>query len=242
MRPCSHGLRAQRREAAAGGSPLLSVNVLARPAVSWALLALFVTSGTYFALLFTLAQYLQQGLGHTALTSGLTLVPWVAAFGAAGQLAARVPARLIALLPAAGCSLLVTAYLTISGSLFGGDHAQLLLLVLLGIGGFGLGIQFSSLIGHLSNSVPSGYAADISGVGSTASQIGGALGVAGFGTLYLSYAHTSTTQATHAFAVTTAAFAFAAAFAAFASHRAARPNPTEEPGAVPQLATEQRPW
>lgn len=230
---------AQRREASVGGSPLLNIDVLARPAVSWTLLALFVTSGTYFALLFSLAQYLQQGLGHSALVSGLTLVPWVAAFGAAGQLAGRVPARLIPALPAAGCTVLVTAYVAISGSLFGGDHAQLLLLMLLGIGGFGLGIQFSSLIGHLTNSVPPGYAADISGVSSTSSQIGGALGVAGSATLYLSHAHTTTTQATHAFALTAAAFAIAAAFAAFASHRATRSRPIEEPAAVAKLASGQ---
>ena len=127
---------AQRRMASVGGSPLLNIDVLARPAVAWTLLALFMTSATYFALLFSLAQYLQRGLGYSALVSGLTLVPWVAAFGAAGQLAGRVPSRLIPVLPAAGCTVLATAYVAISGSLFGGDHAHLLLLTLLGIGGF----------------------------------------------------------------------------------------------------------
>jgi predicted MFS family arabinose efflux permease len=234
-------LKAQRREAAAGGSPLVNIDALARSAVSWALLALFVTSATYFALLFTLAQYLQQGLGHSALISGVTLVPWVAAFGAAGQLAGRVPSKLMAFLPAAGCSLLATSYVAISGSLFGTDHGQLLLVTLLGIGGFGLGIQFSSLLGHLSSAVPGRYAADISGVSSTTSQVGGALGVAGFGTVYLGQAHTSPAQATHAFAVATAAFAIAAAFAVFASHRGARPSPTAVPAAVRELATDQSP-
>src|SRR5271166_5840292 len=51
----------------------------------WALLTLLAATGTYYALLFTLAQYLQQGLGDSPLVSGLALVPWVAAFGLAGS-------------------------------------------------------------------------------------------------------------------------------------------------------------
>lgn len=70
---------AQRRVAARGGAPLVHVGVLARPAVGWALAALLVATATYYALLFTLAQYLQEGLGGSALVSGLTVVPWVAA-------------------------------------------------------------------------------------------------------------------------------------------------------------------
>jgi hypothetical protein len=51
-------------------------------------------------------------------------------------------------------------------------------MVLLGAGGLGLGIQFSALIGHVTNAVPAGYAADISGVTTTTLQIGAAIGVA----------------------------------------------------------------
>src|SRR6266516_1664681 len=47
------------------------------------LLALLAATATYYALLFTLAQFFQQGLGRSALASGLILLPWVAAFGIA---------------------------------------------------------------------------------------------------------------------------------------------------------------
>jgi hypothetical protein len=97
---------------------------------------LLAATGTY-ALLFTLAQYLQQGLGDSALVSGLTLVPWVAAFGVAGQ-------------------------------------------------------------------------------------IGGALGVAALGTLYLSQSRTGAAHAGHAFALTTAALAATAMVAAAIAHQATR--------------------
>jgi hypothetical protein len=63
-------------------------------------------TGTYYALLFTLAQYLQEGLGDSPLASGLALVPWVATFGLAGQLVRRLPPRMAPLTPGAGCLLL----------------------------------------------------------------------------------------------------------------------------------------
>ncbi|MDQ2761409.1 MAG: MFS transporter [Actinomycetota bacterium] len=179
-------LAIEKRVAANGGSPLVNVHVIVRPTVSWALLTLMAATGTYYALLFTLAQYLQQGLGDSPLVSGLTLVAWVAAFGVAGQIVRRLPTRALRLAPAAGCLLLTASYLALSAALFSGDHGEALLVVVLGAGGLGLGIQFSALLGHLTNAVPAEYAPDISGVTTTGIQIGGAIGVAALGTLYLS--------------------------------------------------------
>jgi MFS family permease len=208
----------EKRIDATRGAPLVNVHVLAQPPVGWALLTLLAATGTYYALLFTLAQYLQQGLGNSPFVSGLTLVPWVAAFGLAGQLVRRLPPRLAS--PTAGCLLLTASYLAISASLLTGQH-QVLLVVLLGIGGLGLGIQFSALIRHLTNAVPAEYAPDISGVSTTTMQIGGAISVAAFGTLYLSLTTpTDTTHATHAFAVTTAALAVVALLSAATAQRA----------------------
>jgi MFS family permease len=206
----------ERRVAARDGSPLMNLGVIARPTISWSLVALLTATGTYYALLFTLAQYLQRGLGRSPFLSGLTLVPWVAAFGAAGQLVRRVPERARPLVPSAGCALLAAAYVAISAALFGDRHGEALLLVVLAAGGLGLGIQFSALIAHLSNAVPPRYAPDISGVSTTLMQIGGTVGVAAFGTLYLGLAADG---ATHAFAVVTAAFAAAALLAAAAAYR-----------------------
>ena len=233
-------LAAERRITARDGEPLVNVQVLARPAICWALLTLLVATGTYYALLFTLAQYLQQGLGDSPLASGLALVPWVAAFGLAGQLVRRLPPRMASRTPAAGCLLLAAAYLAISIMLFAGHHVQALLVVLLGVGGLGLGIQFSALIRHLTTAAPAGYAADISGVSTTALQVGAATGVAAFGTLYLSLASRGGAGlATHAFAITTAAFAFVALLAAVTAALATwqapgqREHATAAPGPSP---------
>ena len=77
------------RLAARGGDPVINLRLLARPAVAWELTANFARTSTYFAMLFVLAQYLQQGLGRSATYSGLILVSWVAAFGVAAPVTRR---------------------------------------------------------------------------------------------------------------------------------------------------------
>jgi cyanate permease len=104
---------------------------------------------------------------------------------------------------------LTAAYAAISGVSFAGDHGEAVLLVLMTVGGFALGTQFSSMLAHITSSVATEHAADISGVTTTAGQIGGAIGVAGFGTLYFG----ASASATHAFALVAGAFAAVALLA-----------------------------
>jgi MFS family permease len=219
----------QRRVAARAGAPLIMVSVVAGPPVRATLIALTAATGTYYALLFTLALYLQQGLAESPLAAGLTLVPWVAAFGLAGQLVRRLPPAAARLTPAAGCLLLTAAYAAISTALFAGQHGQPLLLVLLGAGGLGLGVNFSSMITRLTDIVPVDYAPDISGVSTTLMQIGGAVSVAAFGTLYLSADSSSgNAGATHAFALTATGLTVLALVACIFAYRATRPTQRAE--------------
>jgi hypothetical protein len=211
---------AERRVRTRGGTPLVSLDAMAPRAVSSGMLAVAAATSTYYGLLFTLALYLQQGLGRSALVSGLTLVSWVVAFGAAGQVVRRLPPRSGRLAAPAGCLLLAGAYIALSASLFAGRHAEALFVVLLGAGGLGLGTQFSALIVHLTDAVSEGHAHDISGVTTTTTTIAGAIGIAAFGTAYLSLA--STGSATHAFAVVTAGFAVIAVLAVLLAHGATR--------------------
>jgi hypothetical protein len=134
----------ERRVASAGRAPLLDFAVLAEPAVSLGIVVMAAATGTYYALLFTLAQYLQQGTGHSALDSGLMVVPWVAAFGLSGQVNRRLRDAWAARMPAVGCLALAAVYLAISADLFLGDHGQARLAGLLAVGGFALGIQFNA--------------------------------------------------------------------------------------------------
>jgi MFS family permease len=222
-------LATQRAAAASGRNPLVNVAVIAGRRVSLGLLALLTATGTYYALLFTLAQYFQSGLARSALASGLILVPWVAAFGLAGQVARRLPARVAVHLPIVGYLLLATAYVAIAAALFAGRPPDVVLGALLALGGFGLGTGFATMIGILTSSVPTRYAPDISGVSTTVLQIGGAVGVAAFGSLYLSEAASGGGgSARHAFAVICLVLGATALVAACAAGLSMRSAPAVE--------------
>jgi MFS family permease len=213
----------ERRVAARGGAPLVNLHVITRPPIAWGITAQALATSTYYALLFTLALYLQQGLGRSPLTSGLTLLAWVAAFGVPGRLLPRVPARVRRLGIPVGCLILAGAHAAVSVAAFSGVSAEGLLVPLLGLGGFGLGTTFSTVISHLTEAATPRYAPDISGVFTTCVQLAGVIGIAVFGTVYLGLAdHPGPANATHAFAIVTAAFAGLALLAAGAAYRAIR--------------------
>lgn len=225
-------LLVERRLTASGRSPLVNLHVIRRPAITWGLWPFVLAVGTYNALLFTLALYLQRGLGHTALFSGLVVVPWVAAFGVPGRIMGRLPARLRRSLPWAGCLILAAAYALISVSAYAGVLPGVPLLAMLALGGFGLGTTFTSSLAHLTEAATPRYAADISGVFTTCTQIAGAIGVAAFGTLYLSQdTGNGVLTASHAFGMVTGAFALTSLVAAVIAYRAVR---GKAPVKVPQ--------
>jgi MFS family permease len=217
----------QRLVAGRGGTPLLDVRLFGVPVIRWSLAALTTATGTYYVLLFTVAQYLQGGLGRSPAQSGLVLVPWVAAFGLAGQLVRRLPAS--RWLPAAGCLLLAAAYAAISGMLFAGQRGDAPLAMLFAVGGLGLGINFAATTGRMTGAVSARHAPDISGVSATLTSLGGSVGVAALGSLYLSLARTgsraaSHASAAHAFGITTAALSVLGMLAAVAAYRASGPE------------------
>jgi hypothetical protein len=228
-------LFAERRALAVGRTPLVNVAVLARPAIGLGMIGLGSSYATYFALLFTVAQYLQTGLRHSALFSGLILVPWAAAFGLAGQVRRHLPARLLPALPVAGLGLLAASYVAIGASGFGGALSAPLLAILFIPGGLGLGTLFTSLLGHVMGAASRQHAPDISGVAATATQIGGSIGVAGFGTLYLTLSHTRSPG--HAFGITALALGATALAASIPAYFATRRPAPAEPAATPASAS-----
>jgi MFS family permease len=204
----------QRRVAARGGDPLLDLRVLARPLVAWTMTAHFAATGTYFAMLFVLALHLQQGLGDSPLYSGLMLVSWVTAFGVAGPLLPRLPAALVRHAAPAAYVVLSAAYLSIA--VF--EAHGVLLVALLGAGGFGLGLGFSAQLGRLTSGLPARYAPDVSGMVNTTAQLSAVVGVATSGSLYLALAD----RPIHALTVVMTVFAAVSLVAAGTSHLAGR--------------------
>jgi predicted MFS family arabinose efflux permease len=204
---------AERRVAGSGGKPLVDPRLLARPAIGWGLVSQAAATGTYFAVLFTLALYLQAGLGKSPAYSGLALVAWVAAFGVPGPVLGRLPERARALAAPAGSLVLGAAYSAIAIAGFAGDARGALLISLLGVAGLGLGTGFTGMLGHLAGEVRQDQAADISGLFNTVTRVGGVIGTAAFGTVYLALVH-DPGQAVRGFAVLSVALAATALAAA----------------------------
>ena len=117
-----------------------------------------------------------------------------------------------------------------------------MLFTLLGFGGLGLGLGRNSMVAHITNSVADRYAADLSGLINTSSQICGVVGVAMFGTLYLGLApQPDVHSAARAFTIVNIAFALTALLAAAAAYRsiggAVTPasHPAEDAGGARRL-------
>jgi MFS family permease len=211
----------ERRVDKGGGHPLLQMRLFASRAVGWGLGAQAAATMTYAALLFILALYLQHGLGKSPFYSGMALLSWVIGFGLSGPMLRSVPSHVSHLTAPMGFALLASAFLaiTLEGLISTPRDAPLILV--LGCGGLGMGIGFSSLISRLTGEVRRELASDLSGVLSTNSEVFSAIGVATFGTVYLALAGTDgAASAVDALRWVTAALGVSALLASAAAHRA----------------------
>jgi MFS family permease len=185
----------ERRLDRGGGDPLLRLRLFRSSAVSWALAAQAAATVPYAAMLFVVALYLQHGLGKSPLYSGMAVLAWVAGFGLSGPLLRSLPASLIARAAPIGFALLGFAFLGLAIECLTTVPAGAPLMAVLGLGGLGMGVGFSSLIAQVTNNVAPELASDLSGVVSTNSEVFSALGVAVFGTLYFALANSASALA-----------------------------------------------
>jgi EmrB/QacA subfamily drug resistance transporter len=154
---------------------------------------LFVGMASYFLVL---ALYLQNGRGLGALSSGavftLVAVPYMLGTGNQRRLAARLGRWTVP----AGAGIFALGHLALLGAVVehgvGGSLVDLV--PGLALAGFGMGIALTALIDAAMGDVEPAYAAAVSGVLSTAQQVGNALGVAVVGMVFFGavsggYAH-----------------------------------------------------
>ncbi len=178
----------ERRIADRGGDPLLNLAVLRAPGLVPGLAAVAVLMITYGGFLFSFALHLQAGLGDSALRAGLTFAPCALVFGACGYFWRRLPAAWHHLLAPLGCLVAVGGYLAVASVLRSGGPGGVPLQVGLIVTGAALALGFSPLVTHALVRVPLRHAADASGLLTTTIQLGQAIGVATFGSLFLTLA------------------------------------------------------
>ena len=175
----------ERRIADRGGDPLLNLAVLRAPGLVPGLAAVAVLMITYGGFLFSFALHLQAGLGDSALRAGLTFAPCALVFGACGYFWRRLPASWHHLLAPLGCLVAVGGYLAVASVLRSGGPGGVPLQAGLIVTGAALALGFSPLVTHALVRVPLRHAADASGLLTTTIQLGQAVGVATFGSLFL---------------------------------------------------------
>jgi MFS family permease len=180
--------RVEHRVEARGGQPILPRSLLGLPGMIAGLGGLFVSMVVFGGWLFGLALELQDGLGDSPLRAGLTFVPCGVAFAIVSLNWRRLPVRYHERLPMIGF-VVTGAGLVWSGLLLhSGGAGGVWLYVALAVSGAGMAGAFGALMGRVLSRVPVAIAADASGVVVTVNQLGIVVGIAAFGSLYLTTA------------------------------------------------------
>lgn len=176
----------ERRVAARGGDPLVNLDVLRAPGLRPGIVTLACSQLTYGGFLFVFTLHLQAGLGDSALRTGLIYIPMAATFGLVSLEWRRLPVRFQYALAPVGLALCTVAYLGFSVAVRGGAQGGPLMWGALVVVGAGLGMSASPLLAQSLVGVPLSQAADASGLLTTTIQLGQVVGIATFGTVFLS--------------------------------------------------------
>lgn len=168
--------------------PLMNFAVLRVPGVSAGLATLACGMVAYGGFLFALSLHLQSGLGDSPLRAGLTWAPGAALFGFCGYHWRRLPARVHHTLVTAGFTVGAIGYLATAVLFAHQEHSSVAIAATLLLFGAGIGTAFGPLMTHTLVNVPPTSAADASGLVTTTFQLGQVVGVAVFGSLFLTLA------------------------------------------------------
>jgi MFS family permease len=219
-------IAAERRITARGGSPLVELRLFETRGFRIGLLSAAVL---YFVIsfFFLLAIYMQEGLGLSALDSGLAFTPIAVAFVASSLTGPRLADGAREYLPQIGAMVAAVGLLTtiVAVQATGNGSVSAWLILSMVPVGAGMGLAIPPLIHLVLRAVPATDAGAASGTMVTAQQIGNALGVAIVGTVFFSELGSSVSTAAYGDAFS-AALAVQAAFALTASVLVSRARQT----------------
>lgn len=194
----------ERWVAARGGQPILPSSLLGLPGVASGTMGLFVVMTVFGGWLFAFALEMQDGLGGSALRSGLTFVPSAVAFALVSLNWQRLPDRFHVPLAISGFILNGLGLVLSALLLRSGGNGGVWLYVFGAVAGGGMAAAFGPLMTRVLSRVPVALAADASGVVVTVNQLGIVVGIATFGTLYLNLTGTLPSRPSAAFTLSSA--------------------------------------
>ncbi len=205
-----------------GGEPLFADRVLRTPGLVLTALTLLIVMCTFGGWLFVMAIHLQGTLGYSALHAGLLFLPNGATFAVASLNWSRIPARFHAVMIPLGLVLAASTMVVMGLLLRDGGGMGVLELTVFGLMGIGFGLSFSPLMARTTGRIPPQLAADASGILVTSVQLGIVVGIATFGSVFLSLAGATALSAAHAVSVTAIAEGVTVLVAAGLAAKAAR--------------------
>ncbi len=175
----------QRRLVAVGGAPLFPPRVLAARGMRLSLVTVVSLFATNSGLFLVFTYYLQTGLGIAPLAAGLMFVPLGLGFAVASACHRWVAGRVRAPVPVLGCA--TVAVVLLGGAVVTGLPAgaqPVLLAVMIGLAGLGQGMVVPPLVAGILSRVGPADAGAASGMATTVTQVGLAVGVAVAGVWY----------------------------------------------------------
>jgi len=173
--------------------PMLDLRLFRNPrftaATTTITLIFFVMFGTFFIL----TQYLQSVLGYSPLEAGVRVLPWAVVYMISAPLSARLVERWgQRRVVSVGLAVVATGLAILSRSTVQGNYPLLALSLIVTAGGMGMTTAPST--GAIMVSLPLDKAGVGSAVNDTTRELGGALGVAVFGSVLASRYHSGITS------------------------------------------------
>ncbi len=136
----------------------------------------------FYGALFLLTQFLQFGLGYSALRAGLCILPAAGALVVAAPLSELIMRRIgIRYTAAAGLAIVAGGFWQISAATASSGYSDIVFGLILA--GLGVGLVLPAATESVMGSLPSGETGVGSAINNTFMQVGGALGVAVIGSL-----------------------------------------------------------
>jgi MFS family permease len=168
-----------------GGCPLFPPRVVTARGMRLSLLTVMSLFATNSGLFLVFTYYLQTGLGLTPFVAGLMFVPLGVGFSLASAANRWLTQRISAPVPVLGCA--TVAVVLLGGAVITQAPQEVqpaLLAVMIGIAGLGQGMVVAPLVAGILSRVRPAEAGAASGMATTMTQLGLALGVAVAGVWY----------------------------------------------------------
>lgn len=168
-----------------GGEPLLKLSLFAQRSFSLGIVLVLTVYALLYSYYLALSVSMQDGLGMSALGSGLVYTPAAVTFFVCGLIAGRIVPKYGRRVLEVGAVVLAVGYLTTAGVLLSGPRlTPLLIIPTLMLQSVGGGLLITPLLNTVLARIDPQSAGMASGSLSTAQQVGGALGVAVVGAVF----------------------------------------------------------